>query len=275
MGWIRRHPIASAILGLLLVLFIIAAVSADDPLATALSLAVLYLLFVGVTLLLTWVWAKVRRSSEKSPGSTGVPPSPAPGTSQGITLETPSPMPGTGPDGTVVTPPATSVVAPTLGDLLVLTPSQFENLTARVLTALGYKDVTVVGGAGDLAADLSCRDPQGRLTVVQCKRFAPGSSVGTPVIQTFIGMIHVHHRAERGIVVTSATFTQPAIELARQHGIALVDGDSLRLLVHLTGVPVLPPAPRTHIYCRQCGAQNPIGDRFCAACGAQLGQRLE
>jgi restriction system protein len=133
------------------------------------------------------------------------------------------------------TRPDLAHAAPGIGDVLALTPGQFEDLAAALLSRLGYAQMQRVGGAGDLGADLVGRDPQGRSTIVQCKRYAPGATIGTPVVQTFIGMLTVHHRAERGVIVSTAGYTQPAIDLARRHGIALVDGEALLLLLHLTG----------------------------------------
>jgi restriction system protein len=96
---------------------------------------------------------------------------------------------------------------------------------------MGYRDVQHVGGSGDLAADLKCRDGVGRSVVVQCKRYAPGVSIGSPEVQKFIGMVTVHHQAERGIFVTTSVFTAPAVRLARQHDIELIDGRDLANLV--------------------------------------------
>ncbi len=47
----------------------------------------------------------------------------------------------------------------------------------------------------------------------------------------------MHHRADRGLIVSTVGYTQPAVELARHHGVALIDGDSLLLLLHLTRTP--------------------------------------
>lgn len=122
----------------------------------------------------------------------------------------------------------------TLGELLMLSPQAFEEAVADLLRDLGYRDVKTVGGAGDLAADITCRDSAGQSVVVQCKRYAPGARVGSPNLQTFIGMITVHHRADRGIFVTTSEFSRPAIELAQQHGIRLIDGPEIsRILVDL------------------------------------------
>jgi restriction system protein len=119
----------------------------------------------------------------------------------------------------------------TLDDILMLTPTQFEHATGELLQALGYRNVHHTGGGGDLGADLVCISPQGKRTVVQCKRYEPGHKIGTPILQTFIGMIHIHHKAEAGIFVTTSSFTEPALRLARQHDIWAIDGIQLANLI--------------------------------------------
>jgi restriction system protein len=120
----------------------------------------------------------------------------------------------------------------TIEGLVELSPTEFEHTIARLLKKQGFRDVRRTGGAGDLNADIVGYDPRGRSVVVQCKRYRPGKGIGSEAIQTFIGMQRVHHQAERGIFVTTASFTKPARELAARHGITLVDGDELaRLLV--------------------------------------------
>jgi len=81
----------------------------------------------------------------------------------------------------------------TLGELLMLSPSGFEAAVADLLHDIGYRDVKRIGRSGDLAADIMCKDSKGRSVVVQCKRYAPGTKIGSPDIQTFIGMLNVHH----------------------------------------------------------------------------------
>lgn len=115
----------------------------------------------------------------------------------------------------------------TLGDLLAMTPTQFEREVANILAHLGYRRINHVGKSGDLAADLTCEDARGRSYVVQCKRLGPGQSVGSPAIQSFVGMQHVHHRVDRGVFVTTSRFTKPAVELAKRHNLVLIDGPAL------------------------------------------------
>jgi restriction system protein len=117
----------------------------------------------------------------------------------------------------------------TLNGLLALSPTDFEHAVGKMLTWYGYRNVARTGGAGDLAADLTCTAPDGRKTVVQCKRYTPGNSVNSPTIQSFIGMVTVHHRAQLGLFVTTSSYTRPALDLAQQHHsyIQLVSGDQL------------------------------------------------
>jgi restriction system protein len=115
----------------------------------------------------------------------------------------------------------------TLNGLLSLSPSQFEVAICDLLRFWGYPAVEHTGRGGDLAADIVCRDSAGALTVVQCKRYSPSNLVNSPEIQTFIGMIYAHHRAQHGIFVTTSGFTQPALALAREHNIRMIDGNEL------------------------------------------------
>ena len=115
----------------------------------------------------------------------------------------------------------------TLHGLLELTPREFEDEVAALLWSLGFCDVEVSGGAGDLQADITATDPDGLSTIVQCKRYAAGRTVGSPVIQSFIGMARVHHDCERALFVTTGAFTAPAYALADEHDIELLDGDDL------------------------------------------------
>lgn len=114
-----------------------------------------------------------------------------------------------------------------LGALLELTPAQFEQAVCELLMAMGYRAVERTGGSGDLGADIVCRDTVGDLVIVQCKRYAPGTRVGSPVMQTFIGMMAAHHRAGKGIFVTTGGFKPEATELAAQHRVTLLDGSAL------------------------------------------------
>ena len=66
--------------------------------------------------------------------------------------------------------------------------------------------------------------------VVQCKQYA-GVRIGSKDIQTFIGMQRIHHKADRGLFVTTSEFTRPARNLAERHGITLIDDKQLLNLI--------------------------------------------
>lgn len=109
---------------------------------------------------------------------------------------------------------------------LALTPREFEEVVARLIVPLGYTDIRVVGGAADRGVDVLCRDRQGRKVAIQCKRYQPTNEVSSSQVQTFMGGM-VAHEAERGIIVTTSSFSGPARDLARDQGIRLIDGSEL------------------------------------------------
>lgn len=119
----------------------------------------------------------------------------------------------------------------TLSQLMQLTPMEFEFAVGDLMRELGFRRVRRIGGAGDLAVDLTARDPDGRSVAVQCKRYDPAGSVGSPEIQKFIGMTTTHHRTDRAIFTTTARFTKPASDLAAKHRIELWDGAELARLL--------------------------------------------
>jgi restriction system protein len=105
-----------------------------------------------------------------------------------------------------------------------------------LLSTLGYRDLRLNGGAGDLGVDIWGRTPEGRTAAIQCKRYAPGKNIGSPMIQTFIGMQKIHHGADVGLFVTTSGFTLEAVKLARAHGIGLIDGPALLRLQRQAGM---------------------------------------
>jgi hypothetical protein len=164
----------------------------------------------------------------------------------------------------------------TLGDMLSMNPTEFEEFTGQALEALGYRDVIRIGGAGDLGADLTATDPQGRSVIVQCKRYTPGSRVGSPALQAFIGMREVHHKADRGIFVTTADYTQQAIDLANEHDVVLIDGDDL---VKIAALVLKPTVRRSNSatsngprFCITCGEPFLPTAQFCSNCGTAIAQ---
>ncbi|MFI8305028.1 restriction endonuclease [Streptomyces sp. NPDC085927] len=108
-----------------------------------------------------------------------------------------------------------------------LDPAEFEQAIAELCRRDGCLDVDVVGGAGDLGADVVARTPDGRLVVIQCKRYCDANRVGSQDMQRFGGTCFTVHEADVAVVVTTSDFTAPAIEYAEQCGIVCMDGQEL------------------------------------------------
>jgi restriction system protein len=130
--------------------------------------------------------------------------------------------------------------ARTIGELLMLNPSQFEEAIAQSLRDNGYRHVRRRGGPGDLGVDITCHDPNGQRVAVQCKRYAPGKLVRSRDVQLFIGMVTTEHPVDRGVFITTSGFTEPARSLAKRHPwIRLIDGGELAHIIGPEGPPLL------------------------------------
>lgn len=154
-------------------------------------------------------------------GAPGLRPDPAPGL-------VPGPDPGPDPDP----------VRYTTVDYGLLDADAFEQAVAALCERDGCTEVEVVGGAGDLGADVVGLAPDGRRLVVQCKRYGDTHKVGSQDLQRFGGTCYTVHEAEVAAVVTTSDFTAPAVEYAEQCGILCVDRDTLQAWSDGTG-----PAP--------------------------------
>jgi restriction system protein len=125
-------------------------------------------------------------------------------------------------------------------------PVRFERLILDLLAAMGY-------GAGDLANTHMTKasgdggidgviheDALGLDAVyIQAKRYAPGSNVGRPAIQQFVGSL-TGEGATKGVFVTTSDFSSDArAYLSRvQHRVILINGQELARLMVRHGVGV-------------------------------------
>lgn len=117
-------------------------------------------------------------------------------------------------------------------------PRQFEHAIAFLCERDGCHTVQVVGGAGDLGADVIATAPDGRRIVIQCKRYGPTTKVGSPDLQRFGGTCYSVHRAQVAAIVTTSVFTKPAVNYGVQQGIRMIDSGALAGWATRTG-----PAP--------------------------------
>ncbi|MFC8535688.1 restriction endonuclease [Streptomyces sp. NPDC057249] len=121
----------------------------------------------------------------------------------------------------------TAVLPPPAPDFTALDPDGFEAAVAALCERDGCQEVEVVGGAGDLGADVLATAPDGRRVVVQCKQYGPEHKVGSQDLQRFGGTCWTVHGAQLAAVVTTSEFTAPALEYAEACGIRCVDGTEL------------------------------------------------
>jgi restriction system protein len=117
-----------------------------------------------------------------------------------------------------------------LAALLNLTSAAFERLSQRLLRESGFVEVKVTGRSGDGGIDgvgiVRLGGLLGFPVLFQCKRYS--GSVGAGVIRDFRGAMI--GRADRGLVITTGTFSRDAkIEATRDGAppIDLVDGEQL------------------------------------------------
>jgi restriction system protein len=104
----------------------------------------------------------------------------------------------------------------TLEILKAMSPKEFEYTTAEILRRLGYKDVKVIGGSGDLGVDILAYKDGNKKVAVQCKKYIT-KKVTSPEIQLFIGMMVTEYKADYGLYVTTSYYTRDAYHLAMKH----------------------------------------------------------
>ncbi|MEU5366472.1 restriction endonuclease [Streptomyces sp. NPDC005925] len=109
-----------------------------------------------------------------------------------------------------------------------LSPADFEQAIAALCARDGCPQVEVVGGAGDLGADVLATTPDGRRVVIQCKRYTDDNKVGSQDLQRFGGTCFTVHEADVAVIVTTSDFTGPATDYAEQCGIVCVGRRELR-----------------------------------------------
>lgn len=132
-----------------------------------------------------------------------------------------------------------------LDRLMSASPKAFEHLAGALLRAAGFDDVEVTGRGGDGGIDgIGTYRPSGLIsfhTAFQCKRYK--GSVGSSTVRDFRGSFI--GRSDRGIIITTGSFTRDARDEAARPGanpVDLVDGEALCQLLkeHSLGVRTTP-----------------------------------
>lgn len=124
--------------------------------------------------------------------------------------------------------------------ILAIEPIAFERLCQRLLRESGFTRVEVTGKSGDGGIDgvgVLRMNLVSFHVLFQCKRWK--GSVGSEVVRNFRGAMQ--GRADKGIIITTGTFTADARREATRDGapaIDLIDGETLCELLKERGLGV-------------------------------------
>ena len=132
-------------------------------------------------------------------------------------------------------------------DLQELTPTQFEEYTAELFSALGY-ETSVRGGSGDGGIDVEA-EKDGVMHYIQCKKYI-SSKAPVGAIRDFYGAIADKIDGGTGYFITTNVFTLDAEKFAEDKSIELIDRSRLIEYMKLANIE-LPEA--TPSVCPKCG----------------------
>ncbi len=130
-----------------------------------------------------------------------------------------------------------SLAGDLMNEIMKLDPSDFERLVVRLLLAMGYGSgiddagfVTKPSNDGGIDGVIK-EDQLGFSSIyIQAKRWDPASSINRPEIQKFAGALQ-EQKAQKGLFISTASFSPGARKSADAAGIVLVDGKQLTKLM--------------------------------------------
>ena len=114
-------------------------------------------------------------------------------------------------------------------NVLALDPYEFVEFIASLLERQGFQQVAVIGRSGDRGVDLQALDPDGRPTVVQCKRYLSVNVSAAPIQR--LDSYARTRGASRKIVVSTSDFTRSAVEEAEITGTELINSEALEQMI--------------------------------------------
>lgn len=112
---------------------------------------------------------------------------------------------------------------------------EFENLCASLVAGLGFSvEMTKASGDGgiDIIANSAMPLYKGKY-IIQCKRYT--GTVGEPILRDLYGVVMAEH-ANKGILMTTGTFTHSAIAFAEGKPLELIDIDGILALINQAGI---------------------------------------
>jgi restriction system protein len=122
-----------------------------------------------------------------------------------------------------------------INKVVQLPPTFFEKLVVDLLVKMGYGGSLAdagkaIGKTNDEGIDGTIKEDKLGLDIIyiQAKRWQPGSTVGRPEIQKFVGAL-AGQGAKKGIFITTSSFSKEAWEYQPKNEtkIVLIDGEQL------------------------------------------------
>lgn len=93
-----------------------------------------------------------------------------------------------------------------------LTPRQFEEFVAEILSQLGFSDVILTPRSGDGGKDVIASHQVNGIPLsfyFECKRYADGNKIQLETLRALLGtMAHDARQVNKGVLVTTSTFTK-------------------------------------------------------------------
>lgn len=111
----------------------------------------------------------------------------------------------------------------------------FENQVLQLVQSMGFIAETTKS-SGDGGIDIIAHSKQPLMRgkyIIQCKDWS--SPVGEPPLRDLYGVVHAE-RANKGILITTSTFTIHAIRFAEDKPLELIDGEEFNELLHQYGL---------------------------------------
>lgn len=126
-----------------------------------------------------------------------------------------------------------------LSSIMDQTPTFFEHLVLKLLEAMGYGKGVVTQRTNDGGIDGYINEDKLGLDIIhfQAKRYTEGNKITRPQLQGFVGALD-SAGGNKGVFITTSSFTEAALTLQSSKKIAKIDGKQLTTLMiqHNVGV---------------------------------------
>ena len=148
--------------------------------------------------------------------------------------------------------------------LRLLEWKRFELLCAKYYEAVGFKTATLSAGAdGGIDIKLYKANPDVPIAIVQCKAWS--SPVSVKEIRELFGVMN-HEKVQRGIFITSGSYTKDALAFGAANPIQLLDGETfLKKICDL--------APEMRDALKEFAFAGDYITPTCASCGVKMVRR--